>query len=213
MNTTQAMARLRAADPARGTLTVTADDVLDRSTGEGAGGSGATTPGSSMRARPRDPVGRSSRVAIAAAAAIAFPILWPTATPSTPAALAVTADGDAVHVTIPRTAPVSAATLQNALDRAGVRAAVRTTTPDCADAVPDGLAAGYDVAPPAENLQGFGPNEQRFTFYPARMPSGTTLLFALDESDGVTTATTWLLVDRVPACVPPMFVPLARPGG
>ena len=57
---------------------------------------------------------------------------------------------------------------------------------------------GYEVAPPEQNLNGpDDPGAFHLTFYPDRAPAGSTVLFGVEPQ-----ATTLLLVDEVPACLP-----------
>lgn len=196
MSTLDGLTRLRDADPARGSsVPWTADDLLTAYAATDATGAGPVPVDTRPMPR-RDHRRRGAIVAAAAALLLSTPIWWPGSPSPSSTALAVTRDGDAVHVTVPR--PVAATELQAALDRAGVRASVVEGSADCPTGFPDGLPEGYEVAPPEQNLNGpDDPGAFHLTFYPDRAPAGSTVLFGVEPQ-----ATTLLLVDEVPACLP-----------
>lgn len=197
MTTPPVRQRLRDADPGRDVpLPFTADDLLT-----------AFAAGTAERPQtPRAafaPLRRRRRwatVGVAAALLLSTPLWWPGSPPPSSTALAVTQDGDAVRVVVPRDG-LDAARLQAALDEAGVRATVLAASTDCPTPFPEGLREGYDVAPPEQNFAGpDDPAAFHFTFYPDRMPKGSQILFAVEPE-----ATMLLLVDQVPACLPPVM--------
>lgn len=206
MNTFDALTRLRSTDPGRGSAVPwSADDLLTAFAGGGAVDGADHSPDEAADAapaahhRPRNaPTAHRRRWAVVAAAAallLSSPVWWPGSPAPSSTALAVTQEGDAVHVTVPR--PVDPLQLQQALDRAGVRATVVQSSADCTTPFPEGLREGYKVAPPEQNFTGADDAAFRFTFYPDRAPAGSTVLFGVEPG-----ATTLLLVSDVPPCLP-----------
>lgn len=196
MNAFDALTRLRDADPSRDdTVRWTADDLLTAFAAD----DGAETNPTPTDQRSTTRMAHSRRwatVAAAAALLLSSPVWWPGSPSPSSTALAVTRDGDAVHVTVPR--PVDAQQLQTALDEAGVRATVVESSADCTSPFPEGLRQGYDVAPPEQNFAGpDDPTAHHFVFYPDRAPAGSTVLFGVEPG-----ATTMLLVSKAPACLP-----------
>ncbi|TKV56887.1 hypothetical protein FDO65_18785 [Nakamurella flava] len=196
MKAFDALTRLRDADPSRDTtLPWTADDLLAAFAADD-GTEANRTPSGERSTTRRAHSRRWVTVAAAAALLLSTPIWWPGSPSPSSTALAVTRDGDAVHVTVPR--PVDAWELQTALDEAGVRATVVESSADCTSPFPEGLREGYDIAPPEQNLAGpDDPAAFHFVFYPDRAPSGSTVLFGVEPG-----ATTLLLVREAPACLP-----------
>lgn len=201
MNTTDALRRLRSADPARTTpVPVTADELLTRFV---AHPRAIEVPSPAVRPRrPKLVMPRRLGIAFAAAAtlAIAVPALWPGSAPPASTALAVTQDGSAVHVTIPLDRRLQPEELQAALDKVGVRAAVLETSGDCTRPAQDGLPAIYDVAPPGIGQLTADPAVRRVTLFPDRMPVGTTMIFAIDRHRGGISVGWWLTA-HIPSCV------------
>lgn len=222
MNTTESLRRLRAADPARSvTPPFTAEDLLTAviraewsaspaATAAAAAPAPKSAPAATAPAGPlsqrrfrRPGVRRWATIGVAAAAILSTPAWWPGSPGGSSTALALTRDGEAVHLTVPR-ASIDAGALRAALQGTDLPAVVIETTSTCPDPGPDGLPAGSEVAPPAQNVGLWDPDAIHLTFYPDRMPPGSTLVFGVEPA-----AITLLLTDQVPACLPPMV----QPGG